>query len=310
MQLVALTAASGVVKVVCGVGVRSVGVDREKFIKMAETKEDEMLQFVTIIKEHGMPLLCKSKKPQDRNKKENATLAVINAYGCKGVVITKEQIRKKISNIEQKLKHQLDMKKTGGGPPPVLKPFQEMWLEMVNESNDEPNPKLHPLSYGISAGTSKRHGSTSSPTEEESIDMAPLTCGISVGTSATSHHPDSRAPSPAFADEPGPSTSSGIQQMKPPPSSVKNKRSCDALDMNFSVETKETEVLSTRQLQRLVLLEQLHYLREKRAKISSTPASNMPTESVNVLGDITALATTRELRFVRDTETGKEYEEL
>lgn len=282
-------------------------------MKMAEKKDDDMLQFVTIIKEHGMPLLCKSKKPQDQKAKENAALAVINVYGCKGVVITKEQIRKKISNIEQKLKQQLDMKKTGGGPPPVLKEFQKMWIQMVSECNDEPNPKMHQLSYGISVGTSAtshRSDSKAPPCDEENINMKQLRCGISVGTSAASHHTESRAPSPAISDDPIPSTSSGIQQMKAPLSRNTKKRSRDALNMSFSVETEETEILSTAQLQRLVLLEQLHYLREKRSKISSTPASNMPIESVNGFGDMSALANTAEPRFFMDPLIVKEYEEL
>ena len=48
---------------------------------MAENKDNDMLQFVTIIKEHGMPLLTKSKKPNDKIAKENAALAIINSNG-------------------------------------------------------------------------------------------------------------------------------------------------------------------------------------------------------------------------------------
>ena len=61
-------------------------------MKMAENKDDDMLKFVTIIKEHGMPLLSKSKKPNDKIAKENAALAIIKIYGSKRVVITKGYI--------------------------------------------------------------------------------------------------------------------------------------------------------------------------------------------------------------------------
>ena len=279
-------------------------------MRMAEKKDDEMLQFVTIIKEHGMPLLSKSKKPQDKIAKENAAAAVMNVYGCKGVEMTKDQIRKKISNIEQKIKQQLDMKKTGGGPPPVLKEFQKIWLDMISECRDEPNPKMHKLSFGISVGTSgTSHPSDSKapPSVEDSIDMNQSACGTSVGTSK---HTESRTPSPAISDDPIPSTSSGNQQMKTPISRNSQKRSRDALNRCFVVETDETEVLSTSQLQRLVLLEQLHYLREKRSKIWSTPASNKPIESASGLGDMSELETAPESRFVIDPMTGNEYVKL
>ena len=48
---------------------------------MAENKDNDMLQFVTIIKEHGMPLLTKSEKPNNKIAKENAALVIINSYG-------------------------------------------------------------------------------------------------------------------------------------------------------------------------------------------------------------------------------------
>ena len=56
-------------------------------MKVAGKKEDDVLHFVTIVKEHGMLLLCKIKKSQDKNTKENATLAVINVYWCEGCLL-------------------------------------------------------------------------------------------------------------------------------------------------------------------------------------------------------------------------------
>ena len=183
---------------------------------------------------------------------------------------------------------------------------------MVSESSEEPNPKLHQLSYGISVGTSATSHPTESraPSSEESNPkLHQLSYRISVGTTAKSHPTESRTPSPAISDDPIPFTSSGNQQIQTFIRRKTSKRSHDVLDRFNSLETKETEALSTSELQRLVLLEQLHYIRQKRSMISSRPASNMLIESLSGLNDMSAPAIAAESRFVIDPESGKEYEQ-
>ena len=153
-----------------------------------------------------------------------------------------------------------------------------MWLEMVNESSEEPNPKLHQLPYGIS-----------------------------VGTSLTSDSTEFKAPFSVMSDDPIPSTSSGNQEISTSNRRKTNKRSHDALDRSFSHETDETEVLSTSALQRLVLLEQLDYIRQKRSMIRAKPTLDLQIESVN---SVSAQEFATKSRFVMDPEIGKEYEEL
>ena len=86
------------------------------------------------------------------------------------------------------------------GSLPALKEFQKIWLEMVCESNNEPNPEMHQLlSYGISVARYISYialyiNSRTPPSEEENINKKELKCVISSGTSATSHHTESRAP--------------------------------------------------------------------------------------------------------------------
>ena len=64
--------------------------------------------------------------------KENAALAVINVHGCKEVMITKRRVRKNISNIEQKLKHQ----------------------QIKNTNSEDESINMMQLTCGISVSTS------------------------------------------------------------------------------------------------------------------------------------------------------------
>nr|CAH7737868.1 unnamed protein product [Callosobruchus chinensis] len=148
-----------------------------------------------------------------------------------GVAMTEGQIMKKVNNMKTRLKKKIDLKQTGNVPI-ILSEWQKLLNEILEGDS---NPSIKRSDEAVSLGVASSIQIAESQQSELELVL----------------------------DKP---STSSIQNPPPkrPKFLVKSASSTNSLG---ELETAETRKLTTPQLQRLVLLEQLQVLRLKKEKL-------------------------------------------
>lgn len=179
-------------------------------------------------------LLEKCSKPDTKAKKKEALHRIILRYTAQtGKVIDETSMKKKISNMKQRYKEKIDKKRTGN-----VRIVLNEWERKLGDLLDvgSVNPVYNRLQGAIDAGL---------PETNEPETVAPLVSSISASTSlATSSSTSASFTSSIIKTFPG----------------IQSSRS-------KLPETDVTRSLTDRELQRLVLLEQLELIQLKKAKL-------------------------------------------
>lgn len=194
-------------------------------IEEQEVEEVEDQLFFVSLLKKYPVLLNKSQIPKIRNEKSTAMLELKDKLECCGKIFNEKQISKKINNMKSKVKTKSDMKQTGNRKINLL-PWEK---EMLNLMSRDENPSINKITAAMDVGTWN------------------LALSDTVGTSS---RPSCPPASTNITDK----SSEDIPERPP-------KRARSFADF----ETEESRKLTTGELQRLLLVEQLKLTRLQTA---------------------------------------------
>ena len=259
---------------------------------------DSQYLFVTLLKNHKI-LLCKSQKPDIKEKKTAALTTLAKELSVNtGKEQSEAKIAKKIANMKKRFKEKFDKNKTGNKKM-IMKPWEELFGKLLHA--DE-NPVFNRIPGAMSAGISQ--GSASCEVNINSLQS----CTSALNAPCVK-------PGALFSKLSRSSTSCGVNinslkscsakalKSTSSPSHLDNAYASRKLQCSNKVavkvtnneclfgESEETKNLSTSQLQRLVLLEQLKLIRmqqkqceKKGSEISERLSTIIPYRDCSTTG--------------------------
>lgn len=198
---------------------------------------ENQTKFVKILKDYPI-ILEKSMIPQFKKKRATAILEIRSQVEAEfKVEMTESQLWKKIQNMKARMKKKADVNRTGNKKI-VLKPWEEDFLEFLE---GESNPSIVRIKGAVTAGVANTPPDVNSESEK--------------GDSSEDEQPGEKLDigKAHFKKLKVDKSSTSPVSMQP-----KNKKRANL------PETEETKRLSTPELQRLVLLEQLNYFRKSQ----------------------------------------------
>lgn len=214
-------------------------------------EKDELnrqLSFVTVLQRFPV-LLNKSQTPVIKQQKGAALVSFCKEYrNTVGINICEDQVRKKINNMKTDIKKKTDFKRTGNKKI-ILKKWEEQFLELLNNGGN--NPVVSQVPGACSAGL------PSMETKADTTDEP--------NTSSAVHNSNFHRSENELSNS---SSNSSIRISNISHTNVATKAS--GVNKNRFNETEETRSLSTVELQRLVLLEQLKLIRMQQEKIKTS----------------------------------------
>lgn len=210
------------------------------------------LQFVRILQKFPV-LLNKSQLPSVKKEKSESLRQFCDIYrNTVGKNISEDQVKKKINNMKTEVKKKSDKNETGNKKL-KLKVWEELFLTLITGNG---NPVISRVPGGCSAGLDNS-GIEAEPVSKCYSDGSTNNESFSIANVYASIPPAVCTPS-AITQERGKNNNGtmGLQKM------MLKQRKRSKLP-----ETAETENLTTSELQRLVLLEQLKLIRMQQQQI-------------------------------------------
>ncbi|CAH1962615.1 unnamed protein product [Acanthoscelides obtectus] len=214
----------------------------------ANGKTSDMLRFVSIIEKFPV-LLEKSNIPEIKRKKANAIEEIKSKLADQlGIEMGESQISKKLNNLKARIKRKTDKNQTGNKKIQLRGWEAKFFTYMEGEIN----PSIERVKGAISAGV----GAPMTETEEVSLDCEQYESQLEENGSFITCVTGSFENASSSSALPGTSAASSTVYRPVKDASLKNQKQKEKLP-----ETNETRHLSTQELQRLVLLEQLQVFR-------------------------------------------------
>lgn len=194
--------------------------------------DNRQMKFVSILKQFPV-ILNKSQTPLIKKRKKEALITMCGECLIHlGENLTESKVLKKLNNMKTELKKKTDKNSTGNKTA-NLKPWERIFLELL-EGNRGENPSIRHV-------PGKSNLTCRIETRYNYFFVGATSSGVSRGKSDLEHTEELKS-----------------QVLPPPP---KKKR--------LSAETEETRNLTTGELQRLVLLEQLKLIRLQQEQINN-----------------------------------------
>ncbi|KAF5295039.1 hypothetical protein FQR65_LT10592 [Abscondita terminalis] len=207
---------------------------------------EKMVQFVSVIEKFPI-LLEKSNIPDVKRKKANAVSEIKGKLAVEfGIELNETQIWKKLNNLKTRIKRKTDKKQTGNRKI-ELKDWERRFFKYIE---GEINPSICKVKGAISAGVRSCGMEVAEVSLEQSeIQLEEHGSFITSGTGSVKTVDSDYA-------VPGTSKTSSMASRRVNAGPLKNQKHKEKLP-----ETEETKNLTTQELQRLVLLEQLQVFR-------------------------------------------------